>query len=747
MDSLHHLAFDALLLTAVLAMACFALVVALFNRQGALTASRAAEDAFRQLYESISEGVFRSSLDGRMLSANPALVRLNGYESEAEMLADVNDIGGRWYVDPARRAELHAMLLRDGRVTRCVSEVYRYKTRERIWIEESVLLVRDPDTGEPRYYEGTVHEVTDTVRRFELQERYEKIASIIAGCIYQRRLAPDGTWSIPYASCGLKQIYGVVPEAVASDASPLFDAIQPDDRARVLEAFRQSAEAMSLCSVEYRITVPDEGGKWVASHSVPEQQPDGAIIWHGLLTDITERKRAEEQIYALAFRDALTGLPNRAALLRGLGAALAETERTGRQGAALFIDLDQFKVLNDTKGHQFGDRLLVEVAHRLTALIGGGDFVARLGGDEFVVMLRGLDPAAYAARAHVARIVERIHASIAAPFILDGFPFRTSASVGVALFHGAGVPAEEVLRRADMAMYEAKGASRGGIAFFAAEMQAMLEERLTLTTDFAEALERGELKLAYQPQVRDDGSWFGAEVLLRWTHPTRGVIPPDVFMPLVSRAGMSGKVDRFVLDGACATLSRWQQDPAMRHLEMAVNIGNQHLGRGFVEVITDVLRRSRADAHSLTLEITEDVVIDEIDRIDSSLAALKKLGVKIALDDFGTGYSSLSHLKRLPLDALKIDCAFVRDVEKDANDRVIVQTIVHIARTLGVAAIAEGVETEMQALLLRRYGCHAFQGFLYGRPMSLAAFEERFRTSLGGQGERRAVLPPTSLVS
>jgi diguanylate cyclase (GGDEF)-like protein/PAS domain S-box-containing protein len=733
-----------LALAAALVAACAVLAALLVNRQKALRVARSAEAGFRDLYESISEGVFRSTLDGRMLSANPALVQLNGYASEAEMIADVNDIAGSWYVQPGRRAEIHALLLRDGKVSRIVSEVMRYKTRERIWIEETTRLVRDPATGEPRYYEGTVREVTDTVERLELQERYEKIASVISGCIYQQRMAPDGSFSIPYASAGMKQILGVSPAEVKADFSVLSALAHPDDRQALFEGFRQSAANMTPRSSEYRIRTPDGVEKWVSGHSVPERQADGSVIWHGFFTDISERKRTDEQVYALAFRDTLTGLPNRAALLRGLDEALGQAVHTGRRGAVLFIDLDQFKVLNDTKGHHFGDRLLVDVAQRLTPLVGSGDLVARLGGDEFVIMLRGLDPDAQRAEQHVRRIVERIHAAMAAPFVLDGFPFRTTASVGVALFHGTEVSADELLRRADMAMYEAKAASRGGVAFFAAEMQVVLEERLTLTTDFREALEHGGLELAYQPQVDDDGVWYGAEALLRWTHPTRGAIPPSVFIPLVERAGLGSQVDGFVLQAACATLRRWQLDPATGHLEMAVNIGSQRLDTGLVALVTNALKVSGADPSCLTLEITERVILDKVGGIDSSLFALKKLGVKIALDDFGTGYSSLSHLKRLPLDALKIDCSFVRDVETDPNDRVIVQTILNIARNLGVTAIAEGVETEMQALLLRRFGCHAFQGFLYGRPMSRDDFEGHLFTST--DGGRRAILSPTRLV-
>jgi EAL domain-containing protein (putative c-di-GMP-specific phosphodiesterase class I) len=294
-----------------------------------------------------------------------------------------------------------------------------------------------------------------------------------------------------------------------------------------------------------------------------------------------------------------------------------------------------------------------------------------------------------------------------------------------------------------MAMYEAKAAGRGSASFFVAEMQAVLEERLALTTELRDALEAGKLALHYQPQVDDAGVAFGVEALLRWDHPGRGQIPPAVFIPLAERGGFSELIDAFVLATACATLNRWGQQASLRHLQMAVNIGGRHIGRGLVELVTNTLAATGADPGRLTIEFTEHVMLDDVAEVDAALAALKGLGVKIFLDDFGTGYSSLSHLKRLPIDALKIDCSFVRDIEIDQNDRVIVQTIINIARNLGMSAIAEGVENEMQALLLRRFGCRAFQGFLYARPMTLEEVEKRCAT---GERPPMAVLEPSRLV-
>jgi diguanylate cyclase (GGDEF)-like protein/PAS domain S-box-containing protein len=712
-------------LIVVLAIVALALGLLAVNRHRLLVRMRKSERSFRDLYDNISEGVFRSTLDGHMISANPALVRLNGFATEEEMLNEVNDIAGQWYVDPNRRAEIHRMLEENGKVTNVKSEVYRYKTRERIWIEESTRLVRDVRTGKPRHYDGTVREVTDTVRRLQLQQRYDKIASVVSGCFYTLRMWPDGRASFAYASEGMNRIFGIRPEEVVEDASIIAALVHPDDIERVRESFASAGRAMRPRQEEYRIRTLDGVEKWILTQSVPEAQADGSILWHGYFVDVSERKRAEGRIYDLAYRDTLTGLPNRSALVEGLQGTLLVGNGNQRWGALLFIDLDQFKVLNDTKGHHFGDRLLCGVAERLTPVVGEDDLVARLGGDEFVVIIKDVGKNQATAEMQTRQVADRIHAAIGDPFVLDRFPFHTSASIGAALFRGGDISVDELLKRADMAMYEAKAAGRGTTSIFAPEMQAELEEHLALTMDLRGALETGVLTLAYQPQVDDAGAWVGVEALLRWDHPVRGPIPPSVFIPLADRAGLGAQVDAFVLGAACATLRHWRNLPALNHLQMAVNVGSRRLDGALVALVTNAVRSAGVPASQLTIEITERVVLDNIAEVDLALSAIKKLGAKIALDDFGTGYSSLSHLKRLPIDMIKVDRSFVDEIETDSNDRVIVQTILNIARNLGVAAIAEGVENEMQALLLRRFGCRAYQGYLYGRPMSRDELEAR----------------------
>lgn len=698
------------------------------QRQRALLSARAAELSFRELYENISEGVFRSTLGGRMISANPALVRLNGYATEEELIVGCNDIAKEWYVDPNRRAELHQMLLKEGRINGAISEIYRHKTRERIWIEESIRLVRDKATGEPLYYDGTLREVTETMRRLELQDRYNKIASVVSACLYQHRARPDGTSCMPYASVGLHHIFGVPPEAVIEDASILAARIHPDDLDRIAASLKYSSESLTVWQCEYRVCQPAEKTKWVFAHAMPEREPDGSTLWHGYIMDVSERKQSEATIYELAYFDPLTKLPNRTMLREQLRKALA-TERHGRHGAVLFVDLDHFKVLNDTKGHHVGDMLLCEVAGRIRSCVREDDLVARLGGDEFIVLLDGLSTDPSRAVARVQSVCELVLAAIDQPFQLDDDRFQTTASIGAALFQADNQDLDEVLKRADLAMYEAKAAGRGRVRFFQSEMQAAAAERLALTSDLRRAHADGHLMLHYQPQVDSAGHWVGAEALIRWNHPTRGPISAAEFIPLAEQSGFMATIDKWVLRNACATLKTWDSD-LTRDLQLAVNVGAHQLSSAdFVGLVEEILATTGADPKRLVLELTEHVMLADIERVVETMRRLKETGVRFALDDFGTGYSSLSYLKRLPFDTLKIDRSFVRDIETDPNDREIVQTILNIARSMKVSVVAEGVETRMQALLLRQFGCHVFQGYLYAKPKALDDFLDELRGS------------------
>ncbi len=444
--------------------------------------------------------------------------------------------------------------------------------------------------------------------------------------------------------------------------------------------------------------------------------------------DVTEHKAVEEEIQHLAFSDTLTQLPNRRMLLDRLQQALASSTRSGRDGALLFIDLDDFKTLNDTLGHDVGDLLLQQVAQRLVGCVREGDTVARLGGDEFVVMLEDLNDLPQEAATQAEVVGEKILAALNQPYLLAGHQCHSTPSIGVALFADHDDSVDELLKRADLAMYQAKAAGRNTLRFFDPKMQAMIMARAALEAELRQGIQEEQFLLYYQPQVDFDGRTTGAEALLRWQHPERGLVSPAEFIPLAEDTGLILPLGHWVLVSACRQLAAWAAVPESDRLTLAVNVSSrQFRHQDFVDQVLSVLDRTGADPHKLKLELTESLLLDDVEGIIDKMNALKARGVSFSLDDFGTGYSSLAYLKRLPLYQLKIDQSFVRDVLTDPNDAAIARTIVALAKSMGLVVIAEGVETEAQRDSLASHGCHAYQGYLFSRPLPLADFEQFLR--------------------
>lgn len=440
------------------------------------------------------------------------------------------------------------------------------------------------------------------------------------------------------------------------------------------------------------------------------------------LTDITMRKAAQEEIRHLAFYDALTGLPNRRLLLDRLRLAQVSSSRHERQGALLFIDLDNFKTLNDTLGHDMGDRLLQHVARRLSDCVRERDTVARLGGDEFVVMLEDLGRRPEDAAAQTRNVAGKILDVLNQPYDLTGHEYHNTPSIGITLFGDGKDGIDELMKRADLAMYEAKAAGRNTLRFFDPQMQAVVTARASLEKDLRDALHKRELVLFYQPQVDVTGRVTGAEALLRWQHPQRGMVSPGEFIPLAEETGLILPLGLWVLETASAQSVVWAT--GRPDFTVSVNVSaRQFRQANFVEQVLAVLARSGAEPKHLKLELTESMLFDNVQEMIATMSALKDRGVGFSLDDFGTGYSSLSYLKRLPLDQLKIDQSFVRDLLTDPNDEVIARTIIALASTLGLAVIAEGVETVEQRDALEAQGCHAYQGYLFSRPLPVAEFD------------------------
>jgi diguanylate cyclase (GGDEF)-like protein/PAS domain S-box-containing protein len=431
---------------------------------------------------------------------------------------------------------------------------------------------------------------------------------------------------------------------------------------------------------------------------------------------VARRRRVEDEIRHLAFYDPLTGLANRTLLLDRLRQALAASTRNLRQGALLFIDLDNFKWLNDTLGHDQGDLLLQQVAQRLVACVRENDTVARFGGDEFVVMLEGLSDASQRPASQVQTVGEKILNALNQPYALAGNDYPITPSIGVTLLINHRNTVDELLKQADLAMYQAKAAGRNGLRFFDPSMQAALEQRTALVAELRLAVKEHRFLLYYQTQVNSDNQITGVEALLRWQHPERGLVSPATFIPLAEDTGLIRPMGYWVLEAACRQLAVWAGQPETRHLTLAVNVStHQFRQTDFVDQVLTALARAGADPRKLKLELTESVLLDDVDAV-AKMRALKARGVGFSLDDFGTGYSSLAYLKKLPLDELKIAQSFVRDILSDLNDAAIARTILSLGQTFGLAVIAEGVETSNQRAVLASYGCTAYQGYLFGEP-------------------------------
>ena len=451
-------------------------------------------------------------------------------------------------------------------------------------------------------------------------------------------------------------------------------------------------------------------------------QDDGTFLT--FVRDITERKRHEQATRQAAFYDVLTELPNRRMLIDRYRHAVAATARKGHHGAVMYLDLDNFKSLNDSMGHEVGDALLREVARRLLTCVRDCDTVARLGGDEFVVLLEDLDAVAADAAAQALVVAERIRASLRREYNLRGHVHHGACSIGVALFQSQRDELDVMLKHADAAMYQAKRSGRDAIRFFDVGMQATLAERTELDREMRTALAADQFALFYQVQVDATGKPLGAEALMRWRHHQRGLVSPAKFIPMAEENGFIIHLGAWALRTACRQLRLWQGSEHARGLPLSVNVSARQFAQiDFVDQVQHILSETAAPAHLLTLELTESTALKNVDQTIEKMHALKQVGVKFAMDDFGTGYSSLTYLKRLPFDELKIDQAFVRGLAQDGVGGAIVQSIVAMSAALGMEVIAEGVETLDELRALEARGCRAYQGYLFGKPMPIVEYE------------------------
>ncbi len=683
--------------------------------------TRASHERLRTVIHAAPIAIIARDLDGVIRMWNPAAERLFGWTEEEVLETNTQIVPER--------------LLPEAREFR-----RRAQAGEVIWVEETRRLHRDgsevdvslsisPVYGEHNEAIGTMVTLADISRRKIAEQALRESEE-------QLRLAMDAAqmgiwyWEIEtdrfLHSEGLSVLFGGRAADPLNHYRVFHERLHPEDRELLDATLRHAIRRGADFQIDYRVVWPDGSTHWLTNRGQIHRGTDGrAQRVIGVSMDITDRKLAEQRIAHMAHHDALTGLPNRVLLRDRIQHAIAHAHRDGTQLAVLFLDLDRFKTINDSLGHQLGDRLLQSVASRILVCVREGDTVARVGGDEFVIAIPGVDSAADAS-AVGAKILE----VLASAFHLNGNDLHVSGSIGISLYPSDGADAETLMRNADTAMYHAKDSGRGKLQFFTQHMNVAAQRRLALDNALRRALENREFELHYQPlfDLRDR-SITGFEALLRWRSPDGELVSPGQFIAAAEESGLIVPIGDWVLQEALAQARSWQSTG--RAVMLSVNVSANQLARAsFVERLSALLEETQFDPGLLELEVTEGVIVEGAGEAREALDHIAALGVGIAIDDFGTGYSGLTYLKRLPIDTVKIDQSFVRDLTVDPDDAAIVTAIVAMAASLGVDVVAEGVETQAQLEALRRLECHRAQGFLLARPMDAASAGRLLRTAL-----------------
>lgn len=602
----------------------------------------------------------------------------------------------------------------------------RHKDGHWVWVSSRGRVTTWTADGKPLRMLGThidvsAFEATKATLREQADYTQAVLDNIVDGIV-----TIDRAGTIVSFNPSAERIFGYhSAEIVGHNVKTLMPSPHREAHDGYLQSYQATGESRIIGVGRELRGLRKDGSLFPIELAVSEVMREGRPMFVGLVRDITQRKAAEREIERLAFYDPLTGLPNRRLLLDRLQHALSRSGRSAQFGALMFIDLDNFKNLNDTAGHGIGDELLKQVAQRLSTCLREGDTVARLGGDEFVVILEGVHEVRETAANQVETVVENIHSALMQPYRLGDREHRTTTSIGVTLFRGRDHSVDDLLQRADLAMYQAKSSGRNTFRFFDPQIQAAVMARTEMESDLRSALAGEQFALHFQRQVDRNGDTTGAEVLLRWKHPQRGMVSPAQFIPLAEETGLIVPIGRWVFLQACAVLARWAARPLTARLTLSINISVRqfHLP-DFVDRVLAALETTGADPRRLKLELTESMLVSSVDDIVTKMIALKARGLSFSLDDFGTGYSSLAYLKRLPLDQLKIDQSFVRDILSDPNDAAIARTIVALGESMGLGVIAEGVETDAHRQALAAMGCNAYQGYHFGRPVPLEQFEQ-----------------------
>jgi diguanylate cyclase (GGDEF)-like protein/PAS domain S-box-containing protein len=600
------------------------------------------------------------------------------------------------------------------------------KDGNRTWLKLTASLQYDAQ-GQPSHLLALIEDINDrkaaevrlAMTAEALQTREQGYRYALQTCPQAVLIARLADGKIVDANPEFLELTGFQHEEVIGRTSLELDLWASEgDRKRLAEALDQSEGCRD---VEVRLKRKDGEIFWgELSASFTEIEGEACVLC--FIRDISAAKAEEDEIKNLAFYDTLTGLPNRRLLWERLRQALIVSVRNRCKHALLFIDLDNFKSLNDALGHHIGDLMLQETARRITGCVREADTVARFGGDEFVVILEDLGPIPEIAATRAKAVGEKILAAIGEAYVLEGRECHSSSSMGITIFGNNGETGNEVLQQADMSMYQAKATGRNSMLFFAPALQASVNARAEMEADLRQAIKTNQFALYYQPQL-DRGLFTGAEALVRWNHPKRGLVPPHEFVPLAEETGLILPLGSWVLETACAQIAAWTNRREGAHLEVAVNISAREFRQPkFVEQVLTTLHQAGANPKNLKLELNQSVLAGNIEDIIAKMTELKSHGVRFSLDDFGTGYSSMAYLKRLPFDQLKIDRSFVGEIPVDPISGAVAQAIISFSKALGLSVIAEGVETEEQRTFLAGLGCHSFQGYLFCHPLPLGEF-------------------------
>lgn len=659
-----------------------------------------------------------SSLEtGKMLNVNEEWLRLTGYAPTEVIGAHVLDLG--LWPDAATRQTTLEKIFRSHRLHNLdMTLAFKDGVKRSIrWNGSLVfiggaqhLLVSLQDVTQERALSQTLRNKLDFI---------ERITARMPDMLFHMVRSAEGDLRLPFISPGIQTLFGLKSEMVVSNPRPVFERVHPDDWPAFKQSMRDTAVHGAVWQHEFRLINPDGSVRWLLGNASVYLEPDGNLQTYGAITDVTARKIAEEASHRLAFYDALTDLPNRRLLMDRLRQAQISGARSLRFGALMFLDLDHFKDINDSLGHDVGDQLLVQVAARLAATVREGDTAARFGGDEFVVVIDNLSEHEGAAVYQAEQVALKILARLNEPYELSGKRHFSTPSLGITLFQGLKRSAEDLLKHADVALYQAKSAGRNTLRFFDQFMQDAVIARAAMNQDINRALTLGELALHYQPVVAADKQVVSYEAYLRWNHPVRGCLNPSEFLDMTQSSPLVLAVNDWALTQACRQLWHWAGQENTRHLGVSVNISARYLAQPeFATQVLRILSETGADPHRLTLEFKETLPGD-VDALVKKMRALREVGVHLALDDFGAGFSSLSLLKRLPLAQLKISRSFVREVNNSPDDAAMVRTLLSLAQHMGFVAVAEGVENFAQYEFLHQCGCELFQGYLFGHPQPL----------------------------